>query len=340
MSAGEEFSPVRVIDCSAPLEFLRFLEPTGELFNSSDWLFRGHTSPTYTLSATIFRPESEELIKSVLGRHSPLDEFRERDHTNGYQILKEVQMLFRFAEASDSAGVVLPGPTMITMTDLKVYESQLIEDLRDQLNYARRGIDPLLRGQPWPDPDHYQLMAIARHAGIPTRLLDWSRSAYVAAYFACEVAARGTATPGESVHVWALDSLRLCSPISIDRKETKLVSDVKVLKEGNYNMIAQQGMFTTTVTPLRGWSGDAETKPLEQRVTEQVRRAEIDTRRQLAGTLLRISLPVEHAPTVLKFLRNHGISRSTMFPGYDAIVQDFREENVTETAPRLVDSEK
>lgn len=333
MSSDDEISPIQEINCESSLEFLRTLESSGDLLKSSDWLFRGHDSSHHTLTATLFREENNSLINSIVGGNSPLDEFTERDHTNGYQILKEVQMLLRFAEACDSAGLVIPGPTVITINDLNSYRDSLVEDLEDQLNYAKRQRDPIERGQPWPDPDHFQLMAIARHAGIPTRLLDWSRTSQIAAYFACEVAVAGKCLEG-TMCVWALDR-RLCSPIRINEEGTVIVSEVKVLKEGNLKMVAQRGMFTTIATPICGWSKTAVNLPLEKHISEQLSLADIETQKRLKGTLLKITLPTSEAPTVLKFLRDHGISHSTMFPSYGALIKDFQEEWAAERAPLL-----
>ena len=45
-------------------------------------------------------------------------------------------------------------------------------------------------------------LCLMRHHGLPTRLLDWSRSVFVAAYFA-------VASPGEDALIWVIDGSRL-----------------------------------------------------------------------------------------------------------------------------------
>jgi FRG domain len=53
------------------------------------------------------------------------------------------------------------------------------------------------------------IMAIAQHYGLPTRLLDWSESPYVAAFFAFVDVVLLRLNP-DSVVVWALDTTNYC----------------------------------------------------------------------------------------------------------------------------------
>jgi hypothetical protein len=64
-------------------------------------------------------------------------------------------------------------------------------------------------GSLWPDRGLFELMALAQHHGFPTRLLDWSRRSYVAAYFAASDALarhlNGDNPSEQPFAVWALN---------------------------------------------------------------------------------------------------------------------------------------
>jgi hypothetical protein len=59
------------------------------------------------------------------------------------------------------------------------------------------------KGEPWPPDELISLMALAQHYGVPTRLLDWTRNPFIAAYFA----AIGAHESAEKICVWALSGV-------------------------------------------------------------------------------------------------------------------------------------
>lgn len=63
---------------------------------------------------------------------------------------------------------------------------------------------------------NYQWLFIMRHYDIPTRLLDWTESPLIAAYFAVQ-------NPGEEGVIWAL------SPISLNKQEGRELKDSEKL---------------------------------------------------------------------------------------------------------------
>jgi len=86
----------------------------------------------------------------------------------------EMLMLIDFFQFADAAGLPLPEDSR-----------QLRNDLEDWLiSFARMyRKDKDKHGLRWPPSNLLSIMALAQHYGVPTRLLDWSRSAHTASLF-------------------------------------------------------------------------------------------------------------------------------------------------------------
>lgn len=81
--------------------------------------------------------------------------------------------------------------TFLTHLNRKATEDRLLFKFKQQAHrYVRHPPD---------DNDLVSWLALMQHHGVPTRLLDWTRSAFVAAYFAFE------AKSAERSAIWAVD---------------------------------------------------------------------------------------------------------------------------------------
>ncbi len=89
----------------------------------------------------------------------------------------------------------------------------------------------------------FVIEAVAQHRGVPTRLLDWSHSPYVAAFFAF---ANSADCKSGNVCIWALDA---SYARFVFREEDFEVIDKYVPK--NYRQLYQQGAFTINDTTRR-----------------------------------------------------------------------------------------
>ena len=164
-----------------------------------------------------------------------------------------------------------------------------------------RPIDTLFRRDK--DRSQAEYEAIAQHFGMPTRLLDWTSSLYVAAFFAfskVEECSSGL------VSIWALNRERASNVFS--ERHVEFLDDI--YKE-NRRQLWQMGVFIVNHTDRRDLadifraSSDYYDKALKGR----------------APLLIRFDLPKEAVSDALDDLNMMRINSITLFPGIEGVVR-------------------
>lgn len=143
-----------------------------------------------------------------------------------------------------------------------------------------------------PDPTMLDLMVLAQHFGLKTRLLDWTSNPLTALWFACANSERG------DVFVYALeaDDLQVSGVYDHDPFEQKHTR-VFQSRLNNPRVIAQHGWFT-----LHRFS---------QRAGNFVA---LESNPDIKGNLTEYRIAEANRTEILNSLDRHGINRRTLFP--------------------------
>lgn len=176
-------------------------------------------------------------------------------------------------------------------------EIENIEQL--MLEEFKRGVIPLSEFKP---EDDWDLLALAQHHGLPTRLLDWTYSSLIALWFAvCDAPQKNEAGDYENAVVWVLnadvedfrtDTQRL-GPLS--NKITKIYRPKVVSRR----ISAQAGAFTV------------------HKINEGGKIIQFERNKRYGKKLTKIIIPSSQFNPLRKNLNLLGINNSTVFPDLD-----------------------
>lgn len=202
------------------------------------------------------------------------------------------------------------------------------------------------RGYPFvqkPFPDNWERLFFMQHYGLPTRLLDWSESPYIALYFALDSAKKkdngdyeGDAAvwvlnptkwneflyprPGQNRDILtSLDIEQLERYAPPDKPESHSLLAPPVAIYGTHNsqrIVSQRGVFI-----MFGSS----TLPMEEQYENYIG---LDARSAAANfpssLLLKVRVPVGKIDDLKKELRATGITHSVIYPDLEGLAKETR----------------
>jgi hypothetical protein len=263
------------------IEFWEFLSPHRYiLWPGERLIFRGQADSTWHLEPSILREKNHPAHTQPLMKSEP--------NRSDHQIISEVGTLKTFADHCDSSGLQIPG---ITTKFKREYLDKPYLIFSDTI---------ASRKSPWPLEEYFDLMSFAQHYGLPTRLLDWTRNPYVAAFFAAsELVLQPKSENRARLAVWAFDIQELPKDVEL----------IRVPSSGNQNIAAQQGIFTLLRQPYQVAKEFEGTHLLDEHMRNLV---------TVRGKqrLIKITLPQSECYKVMDLCGKYGVTAATLHPDF------------------------
>ena len=313
VAASSTFS---LVTAKSVQEFLNYLLPSAAHWHSAkrgELAYRGQASSAWLLVPKAFRNDQ------VVG-FEPDAPFGGSSRVVP-QARAEFNAVHQFVRAADASDL------QITETGARLLLQDDPRHIFNDNNWEYR----------WPQEEVLETLALAQHHGIPTRLLDFTEDTLIGAYFAASSAwnaDKGRKITGKgrtSLAVWVID-LRFVRAVNrIGGRYPERIGEVRVPRANNSYLHARLAFFLND----RGANdviGRGEPLSIDHATAERATFWHNGNR--LAGQNIKQTwfdqLPVRqvrlhsrYTGEVLRELENRGITKATVMPSLDRVVESL-----------------
>lgn len=305
---------IKTLETGSADEFISKLRLSHEHWRRNDekllgfdrWAFRGQSDANWPLLPSVFRDQPGDPKAQSIPRPN-------RSQALIQTIRQEYGLVFEFIRLADEIGLEVPlGPDELAFAEDRVEWDEGLSC--DDTSVAIIGENARFA-------EMAKCFALAQHHGIQTRLLDFTKSPLVAAWFAAcdayELLDNEPPNPNARMAVWAIDMDALRSDPHNATGHGYRVAPLSVPRSTNVFLHAQHGLFLYVTDSYRIFDRQGSWPTLDGILNGCFRVCN-------RPIIYKVIVPTTEVSNILRLLYNEKITPAHLMPTYDQVTFAMR----------------